>query len=57
MLAAAMMLDHLGELEAGKRLRCALEAAIVQDKVRTPDLGGRASTAEFARAVVKRVRA
>src|SRR6266550_3354821 len=56
MLAAAMMLDHLGELEAGKRLRCALEATIIQDKVRTPDLGGRAATAEFARAVVKRVR-
>jgi len=58
MLAAAMMLDHVGELEAAKRLRCALEATIVQDKIRTPDLGGgRASTAEFARAVVKRVRA
>jgi isocitrate dehydrogenase (NAD+) len=57
MPAAAMMLDHLGELDAGKRLRYAIEAAIVQDKVRTPDLGGRAATAEFARAVVKRVRA
>ena len=57
LLAAAMMLDHIGDLEAGKRLRCALEATIVQDKVRTPDLGGRAATAEFARAVVKRVRA
>ena len=57
MLAAAMMLDHIGELEAAKRLRCALEATIVQDKVRTPDLGegARASTAEFARAVVKRI--
>ena len=55
MLAAAMMLDHLGELEAAKRLRCALEATIVQDKIRTADLGGRASTAEFARAVVKRI--
>src|SRR2546427_7277050 len=40
MLAAAMMLDHIGELEAGKRLRWAIEATIVQDKVRTPDLGG-----------------
>ena len=56
MLAAAMMLDHIGELEAAKRLRCAIEAAIVTDNVRTPDLGGRAATAEFARAVVKRVR-
>jgi len=43
------------ELEAAKRLRRALETTIVQDKVRTPDLGGRASTAEFARAVVQRV--
>ena len=57
LLAAAMMLDHVGELAAAKRLRCALEATIVQDKIRTPDLGGRAATAEFARAVVKRVRA
>src|SRR5437763_5030822 len=57
MLAAAMMLDHLGELEAAKRLRCALEATIVQDNIRTPDLGGRVATAEFARAVVKRARA
>ena len=54
MLAAAMMLDHLNELEAAKRLRSALEATIVQDNVRTPDLGGRVSTAEFARAVVQR---
>jgi len=51
------MLDHVGELEAAKRLRCALEATIVKDSIRTPDLGGRAATAEFARAVVKRVRA
>ena len=54
LLAAAMMLDHVGELDAAKRLRSALETTIVKDKVRTPDLGGRASTAEFARAVVQR---
>ena len=54
LLAAAMMLDHLGELEAGNRLRCAVETAIVKDNVRTKDLGGSASTAEFARAVARR---
>ncbi|MGH7530735.1 MAG: isocitrate/isopropylmalate dehydrogenase family protein [Gemmatimonadales bacterium] len=54
LLAAAMMLDHVGELDAGKRLRCAVEGTIVQDNVRTPDLGGRATTAEFARAVAAR---
>ena len=54
MLAAAMMLDHVGELEAGQRLRRAIEATIVSDNIRTRDLGGRAATAEFARAVAAR---
>ena len=54
MLAAAMMLDHVGELEAGRRLRRAIEATIVSDNIRTRDLGGRAATAEFARAVAAR---
>jgi isocitrate dehydrogenase (NAD+) len=54
MLAAAMMLDHVGELDAGKRLRCAVETAIVKDNVRTKDLGGSATTSEFARAVAGR---
>ena len=55
LLAAAMMLDHIGETAAAERLRRALEAAIVQDNVRTKDLGGSASTTDFARAVVRRV--
>ena len=55
LLAAAMMLDHVEELDAAARLRCALELAIVKDNVRTRDLGGSASTAEFARAVARRV--
>jgi isocitrate dehydrogenase (NAD+) len=54
MLAAAMMLDHVGELEAGTRLRRAIETAIVKDNVRTRDLGGSATTADFARAVARR---
>jgi isocitrate dehydrogenase (NAD+) len=54
MLAAAMMLDHVGELDAGNRLRRAIETAIVKDTVRTKDLGGSATTAEFARAVARR---
>jgi isocitrate dehydrogenase (NAD+) len=54
MLAAAMLLDHIGALEAGQRLRRAIETTIVSDNVRTRDLGGRASTAEFASAVAAR---
>ena len=55
MLAAAMMLDHIGRLQEASRLRRALETVIVKDNVRTKDLGGSASTTEFARAVANRV--
>ncbi len=54
-LAAAMMLDHVGELDRAQRIREALEQVIVQQKVRTRDLGGNASTQEFGNAVAKRV--
>ena len=55
MLAAALMLDHVGEQDAATRLRAAIETTIAQDNVRTKDLGGSASTAEFGRAVARRV--
>jgi len=57
MLAAAMMLDHLDEHEAAARLRQAIRAAIVEDGVRTRDLGGTASTSQFGDAVARRVSA
>jgi isocitrate dehydrogenase (NAD+) len=55
MLAAAMMLDYLGELDRALRLRQAITDTIVQDKIRTRDLGGTASTQEFGNAVARRV--
>jgi isocitrate dehydrogenase (NAD+) len=54
-LAAAMMCDHIGEDAAGDRIRRAVTATIVADKVRTRDLGGSAGTAEFGAAVARRV--
>jgi isocitrate dehydrogenase (NAD+) len=54
MLAAAMMLDHVGELDRGQRLREAIMTTIVRDGIRTRDLGGTASTEEFGSAVAKR---
>jgi len=54
-LAAAMMLDHLGEAAAGDRVRRAIIATLVADGVRTRDLGGTASTGEFGDAVARRV--
>jgi isocitrate dehydrogenase (NAD+) len=55
MLAAAMMLDHMGELDRAQRIRQALDHVIVAQKIRTRDLGGNASTQEFGNAVAKRV--
>ncbi|MCA9769210.1 MAG: isocitrate/isopropylmalate dehydrogenase family protein [Gemmatimonadales bacterium] len=54
-LAAAMMCDHVGEDAVGDRIRRAIVATIVADKVRTRDLGGTATTEEFGRAVAARV--
>jgi isocitrate dehydrogenase (NAD+) len=53
-LAAAMMLDHLGELDRADRVRRAVVDTIVQDEIRTRDLGGVASTEEFGNAVARR---
>ncbi|HEY8105147.1 MAG TPA: isocitrate/isopropylmalate dehydrogenase family protein [Gemmatimonadales bacterium] len=55
MLAAAMMLDHMGELDRAARIREAVEHVIVKQNLRTRDLGGTASTREFGDAVAKRV--
>jgi isocitrate dehydrogenase (NAD+) len=55
MLSSAMMLDHVGEQEKGRRVRAAIDAALREDKVRTGDLGGSATTREFTRAVAARL--
>jgi len=56
MLTAAMMLDHAGEQDKGRRLRAAIDGALRGDNVRTGDLGGKATTRDFTRAVVARAR-
>ena len=55
LLAAGLMLDHVEELDKAAALRKAIDAALNQDNVRTRDLGGTASTSEFANAVISRV--
>ena len=54
-LAAAMLLDHLGETEAARRVRAALGATIRKLGIRTRDLGGTATTREFGDAVAARL--
>jgi tartrate dehydrogenase/decarboxylase / D-malate dehydrogenase len=49
--AGAMMLDHLGERAAHDRILKSIEAVLAEGSVRTPDLGGRATTADMAKAI------
>jgi tartrate dehydrogenase/decarboxylase / D-malate dehydrogenase len=50
--SAAMMLDHLGEKPAGDRLMQAIERVTADHRFHTPDLGGKAKTAEVTAAVI-----
>ena len=44
--SGAMMLDHLGYGDAARAIEDGIEAALAEDKTRTPDLNGSASTEE-----------
>jgi isocitrate dehydrogenase (NAD+) len=55
MLSAAMMLDHVGHNDKAVRMRTAIDQVLCDDKVRTGDLGGSASTKQFTEAIVKRI--
>ena len=51
-LSAAMMLEWLGEEDAAKMMEAAVLKVLKDGKVLTPDLKGKATTVEFADAVV-----
>jgi tartrate dehydrogenase/decarboxylase/D-malate dehydrogenase len=51
-LSAAMMLEFLGVAQAAARVQAAAARVLQDGRVRTPDLGGRARTAEVGDAVV-----
>jgi isocitrate dehydrogenase (NAD+) len=56
MLAAAMMLDHCKLPDMATRLRVAIDQTLNVDNVRTGDLGGKANTAEFTKALISRIK-
>jgi len=55
MLAAALMLEHCKLPDLAHRLRRAIVAALTVDMVRTGDVGGSATTSQFANAVASRI--
>lgn len=52
LLAFALMLEDLGNIEAAKTLRDALAKVVEKQEVVTPDIGGHASTTEFVQAII-----
>ena len=54
-LAACMLLEHIGDRDRAKRIRVALETTIREGKTVTRDLGGTASTDEFTDAVIAKL--
>ncbi|ASR37838.1 tartrate dehydrogenase [Prauserella marina] len=50
-LAAAMMLEQLGESEAAQAINAAVEKVLGDGAVATPDLGGKATTAQLGSAI------
>jgi isocitrate dehydrogenase (NAD+) len=55
MLAAALMLDHVGEDEKATRLREALDEQLTSGDGLTIDLGGKANTMEYADNIIARL--
>ncbi len=54
-LSSALMLEHLGEMDAGARVRKAVLAVLQEGKTLTRDLGGSSGTTEIAEAIAARV--
>ena len=54
-LSSAMMLEHLGETDAARRVREAVSAVLAEGKTLTRDLGGTAGTTEIAEAIAAKV--
>ncbi len=52
-LAAVMMLEHISEKLAARRIDDALKAVLMKGEALTPDLGGSGTTTQFAAAIIK----
>ena len=50
-LSGAMLLRHIGEIEAAENVEWGVDETLRKQEVRTPDLGGTANTMAFAEAI------
>ena len=57
LLGAVQMLEHIGQVDAGRRLKQAIIDTMNDKDHLTPDLGGSGSTQTFAAAIIKHIKA
>ena len=57
LLGAVQMLEHLGQIDAARRLKQAIIDTMNDKDHLTPDLGGSGSTQSFAAAIIKHIKA
>lgn len=55
LMAAGLMLGHVGRTDLADRLAKAIDQTLNEDKVRTGDLGGKATTRDLTAALIKRL--
>jgi isocitrate dehydrogenase (NAD+) len=56
LLSAKLMLEHLGETDAAKKLESAIAEVIKENKVVTYDLGGNAKNYEMGEEIIKKLK-
>ncbi|MEG0823460.1 MAG: isocitrate/isopropylmalate dehydrogenase family protein [Erysipelotrichaceae bacterium] len=56
LLSACMMLDFLNEQEKAEKIRQAIYAVLIDGKVITADLGGKASTTEYTDEIISKLK-
>jgi isocitrate dehydrogenase (NAD+) len=56
LLGAVQMLEHIGQVDAGRRLKQAIIDTMNDKDHLTPDLGGNGSTQTFAEAIIKHIK-
>jgi isocitrate/isopropylmalate dehydrogenase len=57
LMSGIMMLRHIEELDAAVRVEKAMMDVFIEGEARTKDLGGSSKTAEFAQAIIDKMRA
>lgn len=57
LMSGIMMLRHIGESAAAKKIENAMNEVYIEGNIRTKDLGGSAKSADFANAIIDKIRA